>query len=67
MGLTEETAQLRKAWASKTRSELRDDLIAGAQDPRLSIQRILLRHVFVEALWPGAFERLMSSCVTRSA
>lgn len=57
--LERETDALLAAWRSKSKADLRDGLVSGLQDPRLSLQRVLMRHFFTNELWPGRFEDLM--------
>jgi len=57
--LREETAALVDAWAPKGKDELRVYLVQGLQDPRISIQKILVRHFLTNALWPDRFRRPM--------
>jgi SAM-dependent methyltransferase len=57
--LREETERLVRAWGSHSADQLRDGLVWGLQDPRLSLQRILVRHYFIRQLWPRQLEDLM--------
>jgi SAM-dependent methyltransferase len=57
--LLKETAALVDAWAPKTKDELRVYLVQGLQDPRISIQKLLVRHFLTNALWPDRFRRPM--------
>src|SRR5215217_8268476 len=57
--LVDESASLVNAWGYKTKEELRVYLVRGFQDPRISIQKILMRHFFAQVLWPGQLKDLI--------
>jgi SAM-dependent methyltransferase len=57
--LKQETAKLTRSWTRHDAAQLRDYLVADAEDPRVNVQSVLSRHFLLAALFEGKFECLM--------